>query len=87
MEQPDYEASDYFAGQAHLASRLSCKCTDPVAAARLGQLAREFAAKAISFGASPESLCDILLAPGSSMDTIQHRPTPLRLDTSYPKIF
>jgi hypothetical protein len=76
MEQLDYEPSDYFAEQAHLACHLSWECTDPVGAAKLGQLAREFAAKAINLGASPERLRDIFLAPGSSMDSIHHRATP-----------
>jgi hypothetical protein len=73
MEKPDYEAFNYFAGQAHLAARLCWTCTDPVAAAKLGELAREFAAKAVNLGASPESFWDILLAPGSSMDRLRHQ--------------
>jgi len=86
MEQLDYEPSDYFAGQAHLACRLSWECADPVGAAKLGQLAREFAAKAINLGASPERLRDILLAPGSSMDSIHYRPTPRKLAASGPTV-
>jgi hypothetical protein len=73
MEKKDYEASDYFAQQAHLAAHLCRTCTDKAVAATLGQLAREYAVKAIDFGASPEGFSDMLLAPGSSMDTLHHR--------------
>jgi hypothetical protein len=58
------EGFDHLAGQAHLAARLCRICTDQVMAAKLGELAREFAAKAINLGASPESFLDIPLAAG-----------------------
>ena len=73
MEKMDYEASDYFAQQAHLAARLCRRCTDKAVSATLAQLAREYAVKAIDFGAPPEGFPDILLAPGSSMDTLHYR--------------